>query len=84
MAGWVGAQLPDSARSADLLLSEVVFVLVFDAKLLQVVQLLLLDLFDLEALLFKALTDFAAFLEVVKAFLLFALFVFRDLFPDLN
>lgn len=82
-AGWC-LQLPDSARSADLLLGEVVFVLVLDAQLLQVIQLLLLDLLDLEALVFQALTYLAALLEVVETLLFLVFLVFGDLTSDLN
>jgi hypothetical protein len=76
--------LPDSARSLNLLFGEVVLVLVFDSQLRQVVHFFLLDLLDLKSFVFETLTDLAAFLEVVEAFLLLVLLVLDNLFPNLN
>lgn len=57
-------------------------VLGFDTQLLDASQLLLLDLFHLEALVFELLANTFTLFKVVKSLLLLNLCVFLDLLPD--
>jgi hypothetical protein len=71
-------------RSVDLLLGEVVFVLLFDAQLGKLFQLLPLNTLDLESIFLELLAYLAALLEVVQPVLLLEFLVLRDLRPNLN
>jgi hypothetical protein len=61
-----------------------VFVLLFDAQLGKLFQLLTLNTLDLESIFLELLAYLAALLEVVQPVLLLEFLVLRDLRPNLN
>jgi len=61
-----------------------VFVLLFDAQLGKLFQLLALNTLDLESIFLELLAYLAALLEVVQPVLLLEFLVLRDLRPNLN
>lgn len=72
-----------SACSDNLLLGEVVLVLGLNAKLVKPIDLLLLNPFNLLALIFKLLANLATFLEVIQPVLFLDFVVFCDLVPKM-
>lgn len=60
------------------------FVLLFDAQLGKLFQLLALNTLDLESIFLELLAYLAALLEVVQPVLLLEFLVLRDLRPNLN
>jgi hypothetical protein len=65
--------------SQNLLLSEFCLVLIWDLKLVELVELLVLDGFNLSLLLLNLLPDLSALLKVVKSLLLRFVLVGVDL-----